>query len=175
MSQSLEITRSLHEEHKGTLVLLGQIEAVIFKFNRPEPPDLGDEMISGLLRQLETFLQDEMEHHFGFEEQKLFPILNGMGDSAMGDFLTAEHHAMRGLAMEALMLLGEAWDTGFTADSWERFRDLGQEINERMVEHIQKEEVGLLPALEVFIDSEADASLAAAYARTPVSQTRRVS
>jgi hypothetical protein len=40
---------------------------------------------------------------------------------------------------------------------------LGLELAERLVGHVQKEEMSLLPALEDLLDEEADAELAGRY------------
>jgi hypothetical protein len=43
-------------------------------------------------------------------------------------------------------------------------RSLGLELAERLVSHVQKEEMSLLPALEDLLDEEVDHELASAYA-----------
>ncbi|HEX6265821.1 MAG TPA: hypothetical protein VFZ81_02870, partial [Burkholderiales bacterium] len=43
-------------------------------------------------------------------------------------------------------------------------RLLGLELAERLVAHVQKEEMSLLPALEDLLDEAADGELSAAYA-----------
>jgi hypothetical protein len=43
-------------------------------------------------------------------------------------------------------------------------RATGLELSERLVAHVQKEEMSLLPAIEDLLDEESDAQLALAYA-----------
>ena len=52
---------------------------------------------------------------------------------------------------------------GFTDASWLQFRQSGVELIERMISHIQKEEMALLPMLEDIIDEDEDADLMMTY------------
>ena len=62
------------------------------------------------------------------------------------------------------MTLAEIGNNGFEPATWSEFHRQGSEYVERMVSHIQKEEMGLLPALEDVLDDEQDASLFEEYA-----------
>ncbi len=55
-------------------------------------------------------------------------------------------------------------DNTLDDETWSEFRRLGIELIERLVSHIQKEEMGLLPMIETLIDDEQDAELSNNYA-----------
>jgi len=52
---------------------------------------------------------------------------------------------------------------GFQDASWTAFRQSGVEMIERMISHIQKEEMALLPILEDILEDDEDAELTMAY------------
>ena len=60
-------------------------------------------------------------------------------------------------------LAREARANEFTAESWSEFVRLGGELLERLLAHIEKEEMGLLPELEDVLEADADAELASGY------------
>ena len=55
-------------------------------------------------------------------------------------------------------------ENGFSDDSWTQFRATAAELIERMIAHIQKEEMALLPMLEELLDDETDMELSTDYA-----------
>jgi iron-sulfur cluster repair protein YtfE (RIC family) len=52
---------------------------------------------------------------------------------------------------------------GFAPAEWEEFMRLAQELSDRMLAHVQKEEMALLPILEENMDSETEARLYQEY------------
>jgi hypothetical protein len=52
----------------------------------------------------------------------------------------------------------------FDDRDFEEFRRVGQELCERTLTHVQKEEMVLLPLLEETMDADAEAALCAYYA-----------
>ena len=66
----------------------------------------------------------------------------------------------------SLSLAGEARAQGFDAARWNEFRQLGQELSERLVGHAQKEEMALLPMLDEMMDPEVEAQLYEKYVET---------
>ena len=83
---------------------------------------------------------------------------------AIGAHLTEEHDAMRPLGERIAALARAAESTGFADADWEEFRRLGREFIERMLVHVQKEEMALLPLLEEAMDGEMEARLYDEYA-----------
>ena len=116
------------------------------------------------LRELSTGVKAEVKRHFDFEENHLFAYLETLGDQAIGAHLTEEHDAMRPLGERIAALARAAESTGFADADWEEFRRLGREFIERMLVHVQKEEMALLPLLEEAMDGEMEARLYDEYA-----------
>ena len=77
--------------------------------------------------------------------------------------LGSEHEAIRPLARRLVGLAREAAATGFSAETWAEFHRLGGQLVEREVFHVQKEEMGFLPALDQSLDAEDDSALLATY------------
>jgi hemerythrin-like domain-containing protein len=112
---------------------------------------------------LSTGVEAEVERHFAFEESSLFPYLDANGDQAIGAHLTDEHNAMRPIGTKLARLARDAATAGFDDVKWELFRRLGLELCDRMLAHVQKEEMALLPLLEEYMDAEAEARLYQEY------------
>jgi hemerythrin-like domain-containing protein len=107
-------------------------------------------------------LELEVGRHFGFEEAELFPRLEAFGAGDIGRLLRGEHDDLRALAGEMLPLLRAAGGAEVTLTA--ALRQLGAELVERQISHIQKETMGLLPLVDDLLDDEADRQLAMAYA-----------
>ena len=159
-----EIAGLLHDEHVRTLGQLQRLENFLKRQGAGTPPDRADASVQDLLRTVAAMAANEVEQHFAFEEEHLFPVLVDAGDSGMVEFLIEEHSLIRPLAEEAAATARRALDgEAFSAESWRRFHRGGLELCERELFHIQKEEMGLLAAVGMLVDPEADARLAAAY------------
>jgi iron-sulfur cluster repair protein YtfE (RIC family) len=147
MELNRQISRRLHEEHAATLALWSRLEASLAA-NKAEP---------ALLRSAAAALHDELERHFAFEEDELFPRLAAAGEADIGALLAEEHAAIREAGREFIALVKNG-----TADA--RLRPLGLELAERLIAHVQKEEMSLLPSLDDLLDEESDGELTLAYA-----------
>ena len=159
------VSQTLHDEHRATIALMERLEQLIARHQRGLP-DVGNRAIGQLLAELATAVEADVEHHFRFEEDRLFTFLEAAGDAAIGAHLADEHSAMRPLGKRVAALAREAAVRGFDAATWEEFRRTGQELCERMLMHVQKEEMALLPLLEESMDSETDARLHQEYLET---------
>jgi hemerythrin-like domain-containing protein len=146
----------LHEEHLATVQLWNRLEQAIVT-RAPEA-----ELLE-LLRRCTAALDEEVTRHFDFEERELFPRLADAGEGDIAELLSEEHETIRGAArsLRQLLALGKPDVTAM-----QRLRALGLELAERLVAHVQKEEMALLPALEDLLDEETDRELALAYAET---------
>ncbi len=71
--------------------------------------------------------------------------------------------AIRAVAQPLMALARTALSDGFADRDWLRFRQLGSELRERLVSHIEKEEAALPPLLEEALDGDEDTRLAEAY------------
>ena len=78
-------------------------------------------------------IEGELTRHFDFEEEELFSYLSAAGDEAIGAHLTGEHAVIRPLGAALVKLIGEIRAQGFDAARWNEFRQLGQELSERLV------------------------------------------
>ena len=116
------------------------------------------------MKELIAALDIEIGPHFAFEEESIFPLLAEAGDREMGTYLIEEHQAILPLARKLVDLAKNARAAGFAAHTWAQFHATGAELIERLVSHVQKEEMGLLPALDDLLDDEADGRLALEFA-----------
>ncbi len=163
MSFTNRISQTLHEEHRATVALLERLEQLLARHRRGGPPSTSDRDVAQLLSDLSTGVEAEVQRHFAFEENHLFTYLDAMGDEAIGAHLTDEHSAMRPIGIHVAELAREAAARGFDDAKWMEFRRLGQELCERMLAHVQKEEMALLPLLEESMDTDTEARLLQEY------------
>ncbi len=161
METSFNILRTLHDEHFATMALLEKLETALS--GAKAPPAQDDATMNRLLGDVEAILLEEISHHYAFEEGHLFPLFAEFGDMGITQMLLGEHEIIRPLAQELSELAKAGRRDGFTPESWEVFREKGLELVEREVFHIQKEEMGFLPALDQMIDEDQDSELTMAY------------
>jgi iron-sulfur cluster repair protein YtfE (RIC family) len=147
MEFNRHISRRLHEEHDATLALWGRVEASLAA-GRHDPV---------LLKSAASALAQELDHHFRFEEEELFPRLAAAGEGDIGELLQEEHQVIREAGRRFIRRVAED-------PSAAEVRVLGLELAERLVAHVQKEEMSLLPSLDDLIDETADGELSTAYA-----------
>jgi hemerythrin-like domain-containing protein len=162
MNFTNRISQVLHEEHRATIALMERLEQLVAR-HRAKAPDRDDRIVAQLLSDLSTGVQAEVERHFDFEEGQLFPYLEAAGDDAIGAHLASEHEAMRPLGLQLAGLAREASSQGFDQARWDEFRRIGLELCERMLAHVQKEEMALLPLLDEVMDPESEARLYESY------------
>lgn len=141
------ISRQLHEEHAATLALWGRVEQSLASSAHD----------AALMREAAAALAGEIERHFEFEETQLFPRLAAAGEGDIAALLTEEHAAIRAAAARFMALAGDDPPRA-------ELRPVAFELAERLVSHVQKEEMALLPALDDLLDADADRELQLAYA-----------
>jgi len=163
MSFANRISQTLHDEHRATIALMERLEQLLARHRRGGPPATGDRAVAQLMADLSTGVEAEVERHFAFEEGSLFPYLDAIGDEAIGAHLTDEHNAIRPIGVKLAKLARNAAAPGFDPATWEEFRRLGLELCDRMLAHVQKEEMALLPLLEEGMDAETEARLYQEY------------
>jgi len=159
MSFTNRISQMLHEEHRATVALIERLEQLLARQRGGSPPDTGERGVAQLLADLSSGGEAEVQRHFAFEEGHLFTYLEAIGDVAIGAHLTEEHNAMRPIGVRVAALARQAAARGFDGAEWNEFRRLGHELCERMLAHVQKEEMALLPLLDECMDSETEARL----------------
>lgn len=152
------VPRMLHEEHMATVGMLNDLEDLLARSGKT-PPDTADAPVAGTLGAVARVIGEEVHGHFAFEENELFTRLAELGDEAIGQHLGEEHEAILPLgervAAEARAALGD----GFTPATWDGFRAGASELVERMMAHVQKEEMALLPVLDDMLDADTDFAL----------------
>lgn len=163
MDFSSRISQLLHDEHCATVALMERLEQLLARHKPANPPDAGDRSVLQLLSELSTAMEAEVEHHFTFEEDHIFAYLTAMGDDEISAHLADEHAAIRPLGTRIAAIAREVPGRGFDVATWEEFRRVGQELCERMLAHVQKEEMALLPLLEENLDPEAEMRLLEQY------------
>ena len=166
MSFTNRVNRTLHDEHGATVALMERLEQLFARHRRGSPPEANEPSVRQLLADLLSGVGGEIERHFAFEEEHLFRFLKAIGDEAIGAHLTDEHGVIRPLIARITALAREAMAQGFNQASWDEFRSRGQELCERLLAHVQKEEMALLPLLEANMDADTEARLFQQYAAT---------
>ena len=149
----------LHREHVETLGLLDRLDAALAA---RRPPATGDRDWARLAAAFRAHLGGEIGRHFDFEERDLFAVLAEGGENDIAAVLADEHAAIRARAAEVVRLLAEPAALADPA-AWAAFRPAALDLVERLVAHVQKEEMSLLPALEDTLDEARDADLADRY------------
>ena len=163
MEFTRRISQLLHEDHAATIALIEAQENMIAAA-RATPPDANDPKIRETLESTAALIDHEVRHHFTFEEDELFTRLEEAGDVGIGMHLREEHAAILPLGERVGALAAAALEKGFDAASWAEFRNNAGELIERMLAHIQKEEMALLPILDDLLDGETDMELSELFA-----------
>ncbi|MBI5130579.1 MAG: hemerythrin domain-containing protein [Rhodopseudomonas palustris] len=165
------ISRTLHDEHCATIALMERLEGAI---TRRQPISTTDPASAQLLHDLASAIEADTLRHFDFEETELFTLFETVGDQLIGDHLTEEHGFMRPLGDRLARLARDAAANGFDAAGWKEFSRAGAEMVQRMVVHVQKEEMALLPLLDQALDAATEARLYQAYIGTTQRDDRPV-
>jgi hemerythrin-like domain-containing protein len=156
------VCQKLHEEHAAVIALMERLVQTIARY-RDSAPDAKDPMVSKLLSDLAAELPGEVERHFAFEEAELFSYLGEAGNQGIGAHLTYEHGIIRPIGAALVKLIGEVRVKGFDGARWAEFRRLGQDLNDCLVPHAQKEDMALLPMLDDLMDPEKELQLYEKY------------
>jgi hemerythrin-like domain-containing protein len=159
---SHRISQTLHDEHRATIAIMERLEEFI---GRRAPASLGDPAASRLLRDLVDAVEQDTSRHFDFEEAHLFPLFQSVGDQLIGDHLTEEHSFMRPVGEKLATLARAAQREGFDPAGWREFQRAAAEFAQRMVLHVQKEEMALLPLIDDLLDATTELRLRKIYVR----------
>ncbi len=160
---TLRILQILHEEHMNMVSLLERFEALLEKHGPASPPPPDDAETLDVLGKLETLLKIEISNHYNFEESQLFTRFATMGGEGIAMMLKDEHDTIRPLAVRITELTVGGPAEVITVDAWREFHELGTELAEREIFHVQKEEMGFLPGLQQFLDPSEDQELVDIY------------
>lgn len=165
MSEGSRTASLLHDEHLRTLSMLNDLEQRITGPRKNEPIDVRGDDDRRLVQAILAVIDNDIDRHFRFEEEVLFPTVEqeGMGD--VTDLLIQEHNAIRPLAERVRTLTIAAMKQAKPdPSSWKDFRYAAMDLMNSVLFHIQKEEMSLLQQMSFFLDSEIDSELAARHA-----------
>lgn len=162
MHYSRRTAQLLHEDHRETLAMIEDLEGLLARAKRT-PPDVLDPATRKILEKAATAIEQEVRDHFAFEENELFTRLADMGDEDIGTHLRDEHQAILPVGEAVSDLARSALQDGFSDRNWPQFKSQTGELIERMLAHIQKEEMALLPMLDDLLDPETDLELSENY------------
>lgn len=163
MSEEALLSELLHREHLETLAVAGDLEARVEdrRAGPLDPADVGDR------RRLEDLIgvaRADIDRHYRFEEEVLFPRLAAAGLGPMVEVLVMEHDAVRAISGPLRAAAEAALDEGFTRTSWGAFREAVFDLVNSVSFHIQKEELGVIRQLATVLGAEADRELGRLYA-----------
>ena len=99
-------SRKLDEEHRDSLALLGRFERGVLGVAVGSAPDDGFALLA---KQVARAVAGEVDRHFRFEEEQLFPRLAAGGEGDLADLLLDEHKSIRAAAADLLPPLLAAW------------------------------------------------------------------
>ncbi len=165
MDATSATARILHDEHMAARTLLGRAEKLLLSHAADAPPALNDVEIRALLGEMISVLGGEIPRHFRFEEAELFPLLEQNGQGDMLAMLQDEHDVILPLARDMVALAKKHRSDGFDAAAWARFRRTGLDLAAQLTDHIEKEEMGLVPLIDELLDEDIDRALAVDYAQ----------
>ena len=154
-----QVCRALRDEHAATVALLQRLEILLGRHDPRHAPDSADPTVARLLKDFALAVETEIAAHFAFEEEAIFPALAESGESEMVELLLEEHRAILPLARGLAAIARAAGTGGFSAESWSEFQLGAGELVEGLTSHIQKEDMGMLPALDDILDEAADQRL----------------
>jgi len=146
---------------------MGILERVdgLLQRHRDGPPVVQDDPEARrVLVDLKTMVSAELPPHFDFEEEELFPHLVELGDGAMVELLTEEHVTLRAAWPVIADVCQKTIDGAASTEDWRTFRQVAGDFAQTLVSHINKEEMGLLGAIETMLDDEIDQEAALIYA-----------
>ena len=161
MSHPSETGQILGREHRDSLALLARVEQSL---QRPRSGSTLDPDAVRLVRSLSEHMASDLTRHFTFEERELFPRMVAAGEADLAELLAEEHDAIRAVASELAPLVGAASDGTLEAEGCSGLRRLALELVERLLAHVDKEELSLVPLLDDLFDEDTDRTLALGYA-----------
>ena len=156
-----EVSRALDDEHRATLDLLGRVEQAFARAPRPGT-DEAAEVPASRLRWRSSSRSTSPVISIS-RRRSCFRGSPTRATATSPSLLREEHDTIRAVAAELLPLAraaaaGTLDDAGFAA-----LKRGAPELVERLVAHIQKETMALLPSLDDLLDEDTDRELAFAY------------
>lgn len=164
MEPTKQAMRMLHREHVTVIDLLRRLSQLLSQYDSSNPPAEDNTIAGDFLSQLRGALINEIERHFQFEEDALFPLLEEDGEEDLSDLLREDHIVLVPIIRAVAEAIAGAQTSGFSVANWAAFHPLAGELADRLTDHAEKEEMSLVPLLDDLLEDDQDAELAAAYA-----------
>ncbi len=163
MEYSSQVAHVLHDDHVRTMGVLHRMQGILARYKVTEVPDLDGFEVRMALDGLIVAVEGGIGGHFAFEEETLFPRLTSAGDAQLASALGEEHSVILPLARRVSELARAARTGGFTPETWREFHRFCHEFIERLMCHIEKEEMGLLPLFDGVLSEQEDGDLSTEY------------
>jgi len=164
MEPTTQAMRLLHREHVTVIDLLRRLSILLGRCNSSTPPQDDDFAALTLLGDVRSALINEIERHFQFEEDELFPLLDENGEEDLTDLLREDHRLLVPIIRAVAEAIAESQGAGFDAAAWAAFHPLAGELVDRLTDHAEKEEMSMVPLLDDLLDDDQDNQLAGVYA-----------
>lgn len=155
-----ELGRMLHDDHLGTLAAMNTLEERFLGELKRHWPDVSQGSDRDRLCELIAIIDRDLDQHFRFEEEELFPALRPAGLADVSAMLVQDHEAIRPLASRLRAIAARALDQGFDEATWREFRNAAMDLVPSVMFHIQKEEMCVIQQLGALLDPQADEELA---------------
>jgi hemerythrin-like domain-containing protein len=162
MHASTTTGRLLHADHQRMIAMMDRIDA--FLGRHEAPPRLDDDPAArAFLADFEAALAHDIEGHFVFEEELLFPLVAAAGAHELASALAADHDGLRRLGRRLRQICRAALEGGFDPEDWTVFASFTGELVARQQAHLETEEVALLGLVDRLLGPEEDRRLAALF------------
>ncbi len=161
MDETRQIDRALHDEHMHVAGLLRRLSDLLGRGDGALVAP--DETALRLFAELRPVLDGALERHFRFEEDILFPRLDADGADDLTGLLREEHDVLLPQAARLRDVLAAAMAGGLDPQQVVSGRRLGLEFASLQIDHIEREEMALPPALESAIEDDEDRRIAMDY------------
>jgi hemerythrin-like domain-containing protein len=174
MTKLSALAEILHQEHVTTVTALSTLEERVLGHDKNKPINTLAAGGRAELQALLDLIDREINQHFRFEEERLFPVLTNRGYGELAKLLEQEHDAIRALtaALEAVAV--PALAQGFDRESWKAYREAGMDLIPSVMFHIQKEETAVIERLSDFLPAETDGTLAEEYSQAKRLPLRKI-
>lgn len=154
----------LHQDHLRTLETMNTLEQRIMGPGKARPLAVDDADDQALVTTIIAMLDEDIDRHFAFEEQVLFPELAKKHVGEVTQALIQEHDAVRTLAAAFRDVAERARCETLDAEAWGEFRYAAMDLVPSVLFHIQKEEMTVIRQLRVLLPAEVDRDLAERHA-----------
>lgn len=158
MSFQYDINQRLSREHRKVIREMRQLEDFLGSAEPDAEPDWSDTDVQQMMHDLQFSFESEIPNHFAIEEEELFPLLveNGLGD--LVSLFLAEHRIILGLIEKMTPIVSQAATEGMVGnEDWTTLFENGDLLVSALSMHAEKEESGLVPAIDQMINqTEAD-------------------